>query len=262
MIIDSHAHLDLLEDPQAALDRARQAKVIHVVAIGVDLETSVKAAEFAEKEKDVSFCPGIHPHDAAGAPPDFPKQLFELAQNKGAVGWGECGLDYFYNKSPKEIQRRVFSEQIEAAKKAGLPLVIHDREAHEEILALLAEQDAGQVGGVIHCFSGDEIIAQKALDLGFHLGITGTITFPKSEGLRRAVAITPLDRLLVETDCPFLAPVPKRGKPNEPSYLPYTVAALARVLEKDPEKLALATSQNTNRLFGLNLDLEETKCTA
>jgi TatD DNase family protein len=254
MIIDSHAHLDLLEDYKAALERARQAKVIHVVTIGVDLETSAKAAEFAKQEKNVSFCPGIHPHDAAEAPPDYQKQLLDLAQSNGAVGWGECGLDYYYNKSPKQEQRRIFSEQIEAAKNAGLPLVIHDRDAHEEVLELLAEQDAGQVGGVIHCFSGDEKIARKALDLGFHLGVTGTITFPKSEDLRKAVAITPLERLLVETDCPFLAPVPKRGKPNEPSYLPYTVTALAKVLKMDPEKLARTTTQNTSRLFGLNLD--------
>jgi TatD DNase family protein len=205
----------------------------------------------AAENEDVFFTAGLHPHDAEQESPSLWKDMETLARGQGAVAVGECGLDFFRDRSPRPVQRRAFQRQIELARELGLPLVIHDRDAHDEVLGILREQDAGQTGGVVHCFSGDAAFARKVLDLGFYLGVTGTITYPKNAMLREAAAMAPRDRLLIETDCPFLSPQPKRGKPNEPAYLQYTIAGLAQAMGLPPDEAARAVTVNAQRLFGL-----------
>lgn len=249
-LIDSHAHLDLLKQPAAALQRARTAGIVQVVTIGIDLETSQEAAGFAAAHSDVFYTVGLHPHDAAQANDDVWAAMETLAKH-GAVAWGECGLDYYRDRSPRPLQREAFARQIELALKLELPLVIHDRDAHDEVLAMVQEQDAGRVGGVVHCFSGDVALAEKWLDLGFALGVDGPITYPKSDMLKEVVKRVPLTSIMLETDCPFLAPQAKRGKPNEPAYLIYTCQGVAEILGMAPKLVASATTATTRRVFGL-----------
>jgi TatD DNase family protein len=249
-LIDSHAHLDLLKEPHAALDRAHAAGVVQVVTIGIDLPTSQKAAGFAAEYRDVYYTVGLHPHDAEQASEAMWTDMKNLA-HQGAVAWGECGLDFFRDRSPRPLQREAFARQIELAIKLNLPLVIHDRNAHQEVLGMVKEQDAGRVAGVVHCFSGDVSLAKEWLDLGFALGIDGPITYPKSDVLKEVARAVPLGSILLETDCPFLAPQAKRGKPNEPAYLAYTCQGLAQILEMDPSQVASITTANTRRVFGL-----------
>ncbi len=250
LLVDSHAHLDLLQEPEKALALGRAAGVVQVVTIGIDLATSRRAARFAQEHEDVFYTVGLHPHDAAQADEALWAQMESLAR-EGAVAWGECGLDFFRDRSPRPLQREAFARQIELALKLGLPLVIHDREAHAEVLGMLREQDAGRVGGVVHCFSGDAALARQVLDLGFSIGIDGPITYPKNEVLREAARAVPLESILLETDCPFLAPQAKRGKPNQPAFLTYTCQGLAQALGREPAEVARVTTANTRRLFGL-----------
>ena len=250
-LIDSHAHLDLLKNPEAALDLARESGVVQTVTIGIDLETSRKAAAFAARHEDVFHTLGLHPHDAAQATPELWPTFRELALETKPVAIGECGLDYFRNRSPKEQQAEAFARQIELARELGIPLVIHDRDAHRQMLDMLKGYHAEQVGGVVHCFSGDWQVAREALDLGFYLGVTGIVTFPKSDDLRDVVRKAPLDRLLVETDCPYLAPVPFRGKDNQPAYVVHTAKAAAQCRGLGFGDFARATTENCRRLFGL-----------
>lgn len=249
-IIDTHAHLDMLDDPAAALARARAAGVVEVVTIGVDLASSRQAAQMAAALPGVFYTVGLHPHDVAQACEELWREMETLAR-AGAKAIGECGLDFFRDLSPRPAQREAFARQIELAKSLKLPLVIHDREAHAETAALLREQDAGQVGGVFHCFSGDLGLAKGALDLGFLIGVTGTITFPKNQALRALVREVPRNRLVIETDCPYLTPVPHRGKKNEPAYVAFTNAGLGQALGLSPEACADLTTANARRLYGL-----------
>jgi TatD DNase family protein len=249
-LLDSHAHLDLLNEPEAALARARAAGVVQVVTIGIDLATSQKAAGFAAANRDVFYTVGLHPHDAAQAD-EAMWLVMETLASQGAVAWGECGLDFYRDRSPRPLQREAFARQIELAVKLGLPLVIHDRDAHDEVLGMMREQDAGRAGGVVHCFSGDAALAKEFLDLGFAIGIDGPITYPKNDRLKEVVRTVPLSSILLETDCPFLAPQAKRGKPNEPAYLAYTCQGLAHILGMEPKLVAAATTVNSRRVFGL-----------
>ncbi|MFH2128238.1 MAG: TatD family hydrolase [Pseudomonadota bacterium] len=249
-LVDSHAHLDMLKDPEAALERASAAGVVQVVTIGIDLATSQKAAGFAAGHDDVFYTVGLHPHDAAQASEAVWDQMESLAR-QGAVAWGECGLDFFRDRSPRPLQRQAFARQLELALKLRLPLVIHDRDAHDEVLGMMREQDAGRVGGVVHCFSGDAALAKRFLDLGFAIGIDGPITYPKNATLVEVVRAVPLSSIMLETDCPFLAPQAKRGKPNEPAYLTYTCQGLAGTLSMEPALVAAATTANSRRVFGL-----------
>ncbi len=250
-LLDSHAHLDMLKDAPAALERARRAGVVQIVTIGIDRDSTARAAELAREHEQVFFTVGLHPHDAGQAEEGLWDFFRRLAREQGAVAVGECGLDFYRDRSPRPRQREAFSRQVDLALELGLPLVIHDREAHAEVLGILREQNAGRVGGVVHCFSGDPAFARQVLDLGFYLGITGTITYPKNHTLRQVAAAAPLERLLIETDCPFLSPQPKRGRPNQPAYLEYTVAGLAQAVGRPVEEVARVTTANSRRLFGL-----------
>jgi len=253
-IIDSHCHLDLEEfeaDREAVIERARQAGVVHMITIGIDSVTSTRAIALAERHADISASVGYHPHEAKSLTPQDLDRLKALARRPKVVGFGEIGLDFYRDHSPRPVQRRCFDDLLQIGLETGLPLIIHDRDAHEEILDHLIAADAGRNRGVIHCYSGDYELARRFLDLGFYLSIPGTITFPKADMLRDVVARVPLDVLLVETDAPFLAPVPRRGRRNEPALVEYTTTALAGIKGISPEDAGRITSANARTLFNL-----------
>ena len=249
-LVDSHCHLDdrqFDEDREAAIERARAAGVETLMAIGTgngppDLEAAIR---LADRYPFFYATVGVHPHEAAKATEDTFGQLRELARHPKEKALGEIGLDYHYDFSPRDVQRAVFEKQLDLAADAGLPVVIHTREAWDDTLAVLG---GWRGGGIMHCFTGDERQARQVLDLGFHLAFGGVLTFPKAEEVRQAARITPEDRLLVETDCPYLAPVPMRGKRNEPAFLVETVRRLAEVRGVTPEAIAERTTRNFERL--------------
>ncbi|MFH1058295.1 MAG: TatD family hydrolase [Pseudomonadota bacterium] len=250
-LIDSHAHLDMLDHLPLALDHAAEAGVVQIVTIGVDLKSSQAAVDLAGRHAHVFATVGLHPHDAEQADAAFWAGFEALARSGRPVAIGECGLDFYRDLSPRPAQREAFARQVELAKSLKLPLVIHDRDAHAETAAMLTDLDAGQVGGVLHCFSGGADLARAVLDLGFYLGITGVITYKNAEPLREVARQTPLERLVIETDCPFLTPEPHRGRPNQPAYVAHTCAGLAKALGRPAEEVAEATTANARRLFGL-----------
>lgn len=249
-LVDSHCHLDdrqFDEDREQAIERARAAGVETLMAIGTgngppDLEAAIR---LADRYPFFYATVGVHPHDAAKATDDVLERLRDLASHPKVKALGEIGLDYHYDFSPRGTQRAVFERQLGLAADAGLPVVIHTREAWDDTLATLA---GWRGGGIMHCFTGNESQARQALDLGFHLAFGGVLTFPKAEEVRQAARITPEDRLLVETDCPYLAPVPNRGKRNEPAFLVETVRRLAEVRGVTAEAIAGLTSRNFERL--------------
>jgi TatD DNase family protein len=250
-LVDSHCHLDDQQfdaDREETIARARAAGVETMMAIGTgdgppDLEVAVR---LAERYPFIHATIGVHPHDAAKATEETFARLRELASHPKVQAIGEIGLDYHYDFSPRDVQRTVFERQLALAAEAGKPVVIHTREAWEDTLAVLRSRWQG--GGIMHCFTGDERQARQALDLGFHLAFGGVLTFPKAEEVRQAARTTPAGRLLVETDCPYLAPVPRRGKRNEPAFLVDTVRRLAEVRGVAPEEIAELTTGNFERL--------------
>jgi TatD DNase family protein len=250
-LVDSHCHLDdpqFDEDREQAIERARAAGVDCLMAIGTgngppDLEVAVR---LAEQYEFMYATIGVHPHDASKAVPETFAKLRELSRHPKVLAVGEIGLDYHYDLSPRDVQRSVFERQLELAAEAGKPIVIHTREAWEDTAAALRAGWRG--GGILHCFTGDERQAREALALGFHLAFGGVLTFPKAEEVRQAARIVPDDRLLVETDCPYLAPVPHRGKRNEPAFLVETVKRLAEVRGSTPDAIAELTTANWQRL--------------
>lgn len=250
-MIDTHAHLEMLPDPAAAIERAREAGVVQMVSIGTDLASSRQAAGLAGIHGGVFFTVGLHPHDAAQANEDLWAQMAALARDQGARAVGECGLDFFRDRSPRPAQREAFARQIALARELSLPLVIHDRDAHAETAAMLREHGADQVGGVVHCFSGDLDFARQVLDLGFLIGVTGTVTYPKNDALRAVCRAVGLEHLVLETDCPFLAPQPRRGKPNQPAYIPMIRDGLAQALGLEPAEVARVTTEGARRLYRL-----------
>jgi TatD DNase family protein len=252
-LIDSHAHLDdgrLATDEEGVLARARAAGVRYVVNAGADLASSRRSVDLARRQPMVFATVGIHPHDASTAGPSELEELERLARSPRVVGIGESGLDYFRDLSPREAQRRAFARHLALAAATGLPIVIHCRNAYEECLEIVRSERSAPVRGVLHCFEGDAAAARRALDLGLCLGIGGTITFPREEALRGLVAGLPLERLLVETDSPYLTPRPKRGR-NEPAYVALVAARLAAVLGASLERVASETTENARELFGL-----------
>ena len=250
-LVDSHCHLDDKQfdgDREQTIERARAAGIDMLMAIGTgngppDLEAAIR---LADRHAFVVATVGVHPHDAAKATQETYARLRALARHPKVKAFGEIGLDYHYDFSPRDVQREVFTRQLALAAEAGLPIVIHTREAWDETLALLRAHWHG--GGIFHCFTGDEHQARQALDLGFHLAFGGVVTFPKAEAVRQAARLTPADRLLVETDCPYLAPVPMRGKRNEPAFLVETVRRLAEVRGVSADALAGETTLNFRRL--------------
>ena len=257
-IVDSHCHLDFedfRDDLPAVLERARAAGIVALVCVGSggDLATAERAVALAEKEPDVFAAIAIHPHDASKVQPDFWPALETLAQRKRVVGIGETGLDYYYDHSPRQTQREVFVRFLELAVAVSRPVICHVRDAHEDAIDLLRAGPLPDAGGVIHCFSGNAEDARRYLDLGLYLSFSGVLTFKKADDIRAAAAYAPADRLLVETDAPYLAPVPHRGQRNEPSYVAKTLEVLAQVRGLSPSRAAEATTANAFRLFRLPL---------
>jgi TatD DNase family protein len=252
MLIDTHTHLDMPEfdsDRDEVIARARSAGLAAMITVGINLDSARSALDLVEQYDFIYCALGVHPHEAKHWNPMVGGELSGLLDHPRAVAVGETGLDFFRDHSPRRDQRRAFHEQIAIARDKSLPVVVHDRDAHKEVLDILKEEGADAVGGVIHCFSGDVAMAERCLDMGFYISIPGIITFPKAEEIRRVVRATPLDRLLVETDAPYLAPVPFRGKRNEPAYVAYTAAELARIKEIPLEEAGRATARNAKALF-------------
>ncbi|HZV96810.1 MAG TPA: TatD family hydrolase [Candidatus Nitrosocosmicus sp.] len=255
-LFDTHAHLhfpDFADDLEAVLDRARAAGLRGMVTIGTDRESNRATVALAEKHGDVWASVGIHPHDAAEATDADFKEMERLARGPRVVGLGEMGLDFFRNLSPHDAQERVFRRQIEMARRVRKPVIIHCRDAHPEALALLAEERVGDVGGVMHCFSADVEVAKRCLDLGLMISLAGPVTYKNARALPEVARFVPEDRLVVETDCPYLTPTPHRGKRNEPAFVALTAAHVAGLRGADPEALGVALTRNAARLFNLQL---------
>ena len=254
-LFDTHAHLhfpEFAEDLDAVLERARGAGVTAMVTIGTDRETNPAAVALAERQPDVYATVGIHPHDAGDATEEDFAAVERLARESArVVALGEMGLDFFRNLSPHDVQERVFRRQLDLARRLGKPVVVHCRDAHAEALAILAEERVGEVGGVMHCFSGDVEVAKRCLDLGLVISLAGPITYKNARALPDVARFVPEDRLVVETDCPFLPPEPHRGKRNEPAYVSLTAARVAELRGADPEALNAATTRTAARLFRL-----------
>jgi TatD DNase family protein len=256
MLIDSHCHIDDARydtDREAMIQHARDAGIGHFVTIGCDLETSRAAVTLAQRHPFISATVGVHPHEVKHIQDGWYDALQALAKSKGVVAYGEIGLDYHYDHSPREVQRQRFREQVGLARDLRLPIIIHTREAQEDTITILKEEKAGEVGGVFHCFSGDAWLAKDALDLGFYLSFSGVITFQNATMLRDIAKTVPLDRILVETDSPYLAPVPHRGKRNEPAYVRHVAEKLAGLHGLSVKDVADATTQNAKRLFRIPL---------
>ena len=254
MLVDTHSHIHdarFDSDRDEVIARARGAGVDTMISVGTDLETSRAAIALAEHYSFIYATVGVHPHDVKDMTAASLDELAVLAAHPRVVAYGEIGLDYYYDRSPREIQREGFRNQLRVARSVDLPVVIHTRDAQEDTLAILTEEWKDQPG-VFHCFTGDPEYATLALQLGFMISFSGIVTFPKATELREAVRVVPLDRLLIETDCPYLAPVPYRGKRNEPSYLSAVAAIIAA--EKSPtslEEISRVSSDNAKRLFGI-----------
>jgi len=253
MLIDSHCHLDYLArdgDLEGALERARAAGVSPMLTISTKLREFDIVRGIAEAEPDVFCSVGVHPHEAETEPDTAADELIRLAEHPKAIGIGETGLDYFYEHSPREVQQSVFRAHIRASRETGLPLIVHTRDAEDDTISIMEdEMGKGAYPGLIHCFSGTQKLADAALAMGFYISISGIVTFKTAEALRLVVSSVPLDRLLVETDSPYLAPVPHRGKKNEPAFTAETAARVAELKGVSPEELAEATTANFRRLF-------------
>jgi TatD DNase family protein len=254
MLVDTHAHLDFPElsrDLDAVLNRASRAGVLEIVTIGIDVESSQKAVDLAGGHPRIYATVGVHPHGAKPLDNTVLDRLRFLADNPKVVGIGEMGLDYYRDRQPRPVQQECLRQQVELAIDLGLTAVFHVRDAHEDFLGIVREYAANLKRGVLHCFSGDWIVAKQALDLGFFLSIPGTVTYPKSEKQQEVVRRCPEDRLLVETDAPFLAPVPFRGKDNEPAHVLYTAQKVAQLRQCTLEEVAHFTTRNAHAAFGL-----------
>jgi TatD DNase family protein len=253
MLVDSHCHLDFTDfdaDRDAVLARAKAAGVELMVTISTKVSEADKIIALAEAHAELVCSVGIHPHEAGSEAPVTGAQLVALAAHEKVVGIGETGLDYFYEHSPREAQQKNFRAHIEAARISKLPLIVHARDADEDTADILEdEMQQGTYPGLIHCFTAGPELARRALDIGFYISISGIATFNSAKTLRQTIESIPLERLLVETDAPFLAPVPHRGKRNEPSFVADTARMLADIKGVTAEELARITSENFYSLF-------------
>jgi TatD DNase family protein len=253
-LFDTHAHLHFPEfagDLDAVLVRGRAAGVRRMVTIGTDVATSRAAAALAAREPDVWAAVGIHPHEAADADEAALTEIERLASAPRVVAIGETGLDFFRDRSPREAQTRAFTAQVALARRLGKPVLVHCRDAHAETLALLAADGPLERGGIMHCFSGDVALARRCIELGLLVSLAGPVTYPKPGALPDVARAIPADRLVVETDCPFLPPQPYRGKRNEPAYLAITAARVAELRGEPLADLAGRMSENARTLFRL-----------
>ncbi len=255
-MVDTHVHLlsrQFEGDREDVIKRALKAGNEFLVEIGTDLASSERAVELAHKHDRVYACVGVHPHDAKTVSDKTLGRLEELAEDPRVVAVGEAGLDFYRDLSPRDVQTRVFTELIVLAKKKKLPLVVHIRDAYREALEILEKEDATEVGGVLHCFAGNEASADWAIALGFFLGFGGTVTYRQSAG-RRLISTLPLDYVVLETDCPYLTPEPHRGKRNEPAYVRLVLDEIARLTKTPGDKVEESTDSNARELFRVDLN--------
>ena len=253
-LVDSHCHLDfpgLVEDMEAVIERAGHAGVGAMLTISTRLDRFEGVCRIAENHDNIWCSVGVHPHEAdQEVEIATPARLLKLARHPKVVALGETGLDFHYMHSDRGVQETCFRNHLAAARESGLPAIVHMREAEDDTIRILSEEAAkGPLAGVIHCFSSDLQFAEKALEMGFYISLSGIVTFKRADELREVAAKVPLERLLIETDAPYLAPVPMRGKPNEPAFVAHTAAKVAEILEISTEKLGEITSANFFRLF-------------
>ena len=253
LLIDSHCHLDYLardQDLDDVVARARAAGVGGMVTICTKVSEFEAIRTIAERYDDIWCSLGVHPHEAAAEPEVSPERLVELARHPRVVGIGESGLDYYYEHSSREAQQRSFRSHITAARTTGLPLIVHTRDADADTVDILQDEYAkGAFPGLIHCYCASHELAERSLEIGFYISLSGIVTFKNADSLRETVRTLPIDRILVETDAPYLAPVPKRGKPNEPAFVAHTAAAVAELKGMSVGELTAATTANFFQLF-------------
>ncbi|WP_026693232.1 TatD family hydrolase [Peribacillus kribbensis] len=254
MLFDTHAHLNaeqFNEDLNEVMQRALEAGVSQIVVVGFDRPTITRAMELVEEHEFIYAAVGWHPVDAIDMTEEDLIWIEELAAHPKVVAIGETGLDYHWDKSPKDVQKEVFRKQIRLAKKVKLPIVIHNREATADIIDILKEEHAEEVGGIMHCFSGSAETAKECINMNFYISLGGPVTFKNARKPKEVAEEIPLDRLLIETDCPYLAPHPYRGKRNEPSYVKLVAEQIAELKGISYEEVAEATARNARKLFGM-----------
>jgi len=254
MLTDSHTHLNaeqFNDDQDEVIQRALDAGVTRIVNVGFNRETIPSSIALAERYDFIYSTVGWHPVDAIDMMPGDLEWIEELCKHEKVVAIGEIGLDYYWDKSPKDVQQRVFREQIRLARKLGMPIVIHNRDAHQDILHILKDEKAAEVGGIMHCFSGSWETAKQCLDMNFHISFGGPVTFKNAKQPKEVLAQVPLDRLLIETDAPYLTPHPFRGKRNETGYVRLVAETAAEIRGMTLEEIAEITTNNAIRLLGL-----------
>ncbi|SIS12337.1 TatD family hydrolase [Peribacillus simplex] len=255
MLFDTHVHVNaeqFNEDLEDVIDRAKEAGVNNMVVVGFDRPTIIRAMELIEAYDFMYAAVGWHPVDAIDMTEEDLQWIEELSNHPKVVAIGEMGLDYHWDKSPKDVQMEVFRKQIRLAKKVGLPIIIHNREATADIVNILKEEEASMVGGIMHCFSGSAETALECINMNFYISLGGPVTFKNAKKPKEVAAAVPLDRLLIETDCPYLAPHPYRGKRNEPSYVKLVAEQIAEIKQLTLEEVSQATTENAKKLFGIN----------
>lgn len=251
MFIDSHAHIQLSQfnrDRDAVLERAREAGVSNILVIGFDMETSLGAVALAEEHLHLYATVGMHPHDAKDLTPDVLKTFRELAAHPKVIALGEMGLDYYRNLSPRPVQKMAFEQQLDLAEETQMPIIIHNRDAYADILPIL-EARQGRIQGVLHCFTGDVEFMHRGLAIGFHIGIGGIVTYKNAADVQAVAQEVPEDRLLIETDCPWLAPQFRRGKRNEPAYVRAVAEKVAELRDTSIETIGKITTENFGTVF-------------
>ncbi len=262
MLVDSHAHLEMKDfdrDRDRVIKRALDAEVEKIITVATTLPEMTKALDIAQKHDCVYVALGIHPHEVKDIHPGDYDKIRRLAKEKKVVGFGEIGLDFFRNHSPREVQLTRFRELLRLGKELGLPIIIHDRDAHEETIRILEEEKNGSWRGVFHCFSGDWDMARKVIKMGFYISIPGTVTFPKSQPQQEVVRKIALERILLETDSPYLAPEPNRGKRNEPAFVRHTAEKVAALKGLSFDDVARITTVNARHLFGIGEEIPKGK---
>lgn len=258
MLIDTHMHLDAdkyNDDQEEVIKRAQEQGVRMMINIGYNRKTIESTLRLAESYDFIYAIIGWHPTEASDMTADDLRWIESLSSHEKVVGIGETGLDYHWDKSNKEIQKEVFRQQIDLAKRKKLPLSIHNRDAHQDVIDILKEEGANEVGGVMHCYSGSIEIARIAMDMNFYISFGGPITFKNARQLKNVCKQVPLDRLLLETDCPYLTPHPHRGKRNEPGYVRLIAEAAAELKELELEEIMRITTNNAKKLFSLNTNI-------
>ncbi|MGG1249003.1 TatD family hydrolase [Bacillus spizizenii] len=255
MLFDTHAHLNAEQydtDLEEVIERAKAEKVERIVVVGFDRPTIIRAMEMIEQYDFMYAAIGWHPVDAIDMTEEDLEWIRELSAHEKVVAIGEMGLDYHWDKSPKDVQKEVFRKQIALAKEVNLPIIIHNRDATEDVVTILKEEGAEAVGGIMHCFTGSAEVARECMKMNFYLSFGGPVTFKNAKKPKEVVKEIPNDRLLIETDCPFLTPHPFRGKRNEPSYVKYVAEQIAELKGMTFEEIASVTTENAKRLFRIN----------